>query len=437
MDTSRTAQLRLEYLSLAELKPEAQNPRKHPKSQIKALARAIKEFGFTSPVLVDRDNTVIAGHCRLLAAQDLGMVTVPIVRLEHLSPTQIKAYRIADNRLAELADWDTDLLKNELQAIAILDVDFDLTLTGFELPKLDILMNPVVDTEDPETFADNNLPPVTKLGDIWLLGEHKVICGDALQPETYQKLMGTERADVVFTDPPYNVPVQGHILSENKHGHTDFAMAAGEMSDRQFESFLAAVINNLQVYSSSRSIHFVCMDWRHIAHLLAAGKTYHELKNICIWNKTNGGMGSFYRSKHEMVAVFKNGKDPHINNIELGKHGRYRTNVWDYAGQTSVGIRKNNDLEMHPTVKPVAMIADAILDCSERGALVLDPFGGSGSTLIAADQVHRQARLIELEPKYVDVTVERWQKRTGQKAYLFATGQGFDAVKADSQAGVQ
>lgn len=428
--------LTIEYISVDLPQPDPKNPRKHPKRQVKALARAIEEFGFASPILLDRQGIVIAGHGRLEAARFLQMTTVPIVRLEHLSPAQVKAYRIADNRLAEMSEWNEELLKDELQALSELDKDFNLTLTGFEMPKIDLILNPAQEDFEDGPIGVSEGISVAQLGDLWVLGEHRLYCGDSLKPESYQKLLGAEKADLVFTDPPYNVPVEGHILTDNKHGHSDFSMAAGEMSDQQFEAFLKQVIHQMQSFSTQCSIHFVCMDWRHIDILLAAGKSYEELKNICIWNKSNGGMGSFYRSKHEMIAVFKNGKEPHINNIELGKHGRYRTNVWHYAGQSSISSKKGKGLSMHPTVKPVAMIADAILDCSDRDHIVLDPFGGSGSTLIAAEKMHRRARLVELEPKYIDVTIRRWELLTKQNAVLAPTGQTFDDVQKERQGGV-
>jgi DNA modification methylase len=417
------------------LQPDPKNPRKHSNEQTKALARAMGEFGFTNPVLADKTGVVIAGHCRLLAAKELGITSIPVIRLENLTQAQVKAYRIADNRLAEMGTWDMEFLKDELQALTEIDASFDLTLTGFEMAKIDMFLNP---GEDPE---ENEVPPpvegssVSRDGDLFILGKHKLVCGDALKPEPYEQLLGIEKADLVFTDPPYNLPTGGHILKDNKHGHADFAMAAGEMSDEQFEAFLRMAMARLQLFSTSSSIHYICMDWRHIAILVAAGKSYEDLKNICVWNKSNGGMGSLYRSKHELIAVFKNGKEPHINNIELGKHGRNRTNVWDYAGQSSMSSKRDKELAMHPTVKPVAMIADAIMDCSERDQIVLDPFGGSGSTLIAAEKTHRCGRLIELEPKYVDVTIRRWQKFTGEKATLMATGQTFDELAKVRQGG--
>ena len=408
------AELNVAYLQRDDLKPHKSNARTHSPKQLKQIASSIKEFGFTNPILIDTDHNIIAGHGRVEAARQIGLESLPVIYLHHLTEAQKRAYMIADNKLAENAGWDFELLESELKFITDLDLNFDLTLTGFEMAEIDTMLISRVTDE-----ADQNIPalqakPITKLGDIWHLGPHKIICGDATQPETYQRLMGDEKAHMVFTDPPYNVPVSGHVCGNGKVQHDEFAMGSGEMSQEQFTAFLKSCFENLCAYSSNGSLHYVCMDWRHMEEMLAAGKTYTELKNLCVWNKTNGGMGSLYRSKHELVFVFKHGKKPHVNNIELGKNGRYRTNVWDYAGVNTFGTAK--DLEMHPTVKPVAMIKDAILDCSKRGGIILDAFGGSGSTLIAAEQTGRKARLIELDPKYVDVIVRRYEELTGNKA---------------------
>jgi DNA modification methylase len=422
--------LHIKYLPIERLQTDQSHLRRHSPRQVKTLSHAIEQLGFNNPILVDHEDKVIAGHCRLEAARLLNFHSVPTVRLAHLSPAQVRAYRIADNRIAELAEWDMEALKVELQALSALD--FDLTLTGFEAPQLDLILNPVQKSQEyaEEEILQEKGSPVTIKGDIWVLGKHRIICADALKAKSYILLLEGKKADLVFTDPPYNVPIQGHVTIKDGYGHGEFAMASGEMSDKEFEGFLSRTIKQLRQYTTDSSIHYICMDWRHIAHLLAAGKAYNELKNICIWNKSNGGMGSLYRSKHEMICVFKNGDKPHVNNIELGKHGRCRTNVWDYAGQTSLHALRKEELLMHPTVKPVEMIADAILDCSKRNQLILDPFGGSGSTLIAAEKTSRQARLIEIEPQYVDVTIRRWQKVTRKEATLLSTGQGFNAVEA-------
>jgi len=415
------------YQSIDALKPRASNPRTHSKKQVQQLANSIERFGFTNPVLVDDTNAIIAGHGRLMAAKQLGMSEVPTVRLSNMTEAEIRAYVIADNRLAENAGWDDDLLRIELQYLT--EINFDIELIGFETAEIDIILdgNEIDDNNaaDEVPDIDENAAPITKLGDMWQLGKHRLICGDSTNSETYQNLMGADKAQAIFTDPPYNVAIDGHVCGNGKVKHREFAMASGEMSETEFTNFLSQFIKLSIEYSNDGSLHYICMDWRHMYELIGAGRTqYSELKNICVWNKQNGGMGSLYRSKHELVAVFKNGTKPHINNIELGQHGRYRTNVWDYAGVNSFG-KNQSDLKLHPTVKPVAMIADAIKDCTKRNQIVLDPFAGSGSTLIACEESQRIARCIELDPLYCDVIIKRWQKLTGKNAVQAKTGMTF------------
>lgn len=404
--------LHIDYLACEALKPYKNNPRTHSKNQIKQLARSIENFGFTNPVLVDENRNIIAGHGRVEAAKIIGLERVPVIHLNHLNEAQKRAYIIADNKLAENAGWNEDLLKTELEYITDIDPDFDLGLTGFEVPEIDLLLNP----EEPVDKADQLIPvpqeqTVSKLGDLWFLGEHRLLCADATKPESYEKLLGDEKAAMIFTDPPYNVEIDGHVCGKGKIKHAEFQMAAGEMSQQEFTEFLGQVFANLCQYSKDGSLHFICMDWRHIKELMEAASIYTEMKNLCVWNKSNGGMGSLYRSKHELIFIYKNGKKPHINNIELGKHGRNRTNVWDYAGVNTFENAEN--LALHPTVKPVGMIQDAIIDCTRRSDIVLDSFGGSGSTLIAAERCRRKAYLLELDPQYVDVIIRRYQEFTG------------------------
>lgn len=287
---------------------------------------------------------------------------------------------------------------------------------GHETAEIDQILS-----DKPQEHLETILPPpvrpVSQLGDLWHLGEHLLLCADATQKQSYELLMGAERANAIFTDPPYNVPISGHVCGNGSIKHKEFVMGSGEMSDEQFHNFLKSVCTHMRDFSHDGSLHYVCMDWRHIFDLLAVGKTtYHDLNNICVWNKNNGGMGTMYRSKHELVAVFKHGTNPHTNNIQLGAHGNYRTNVWDYAGVNSFG-NLQSDLVLHPTVKPVSMVADAIKDCTRRGEIVLDPFAGSGSTLIASETAGRKARCIELDPQYVDVIIRRFQDMTGETIF--------------------
>ena len=423
--------LKVTFRDVDALEPFERNARTHSRKQIRQIAESIRAFGFTNPILIDGGDRIIAGHGRVAAAKLLGITQVPTIRLEHLSERQLHAYVIADNKLAENAGWDTEILAVELQFLSELDLDFDLTVTGFEVAEIDLIIGGSAPDEE-DTSADKlpdeppNTPRVSRFGDLWTLGAHRLLCADARDPDSFVRLLADSRAQMVITDPPYNVPIEGHACGKGQIKHPDFIMAAGEMSEAEFMDFLRTVLGFLVSYSIDGSIHFVFMDWRHIHELLTAARSaYTEFKNLCVWNKNNGGLGSFYRSKHELVFVFKNGAAPHINNIELGRHGRNRTNVWDYAGVNTFRPDRLEDLKLHPTVKPVAMVADAILDCSRRGGIVLDCFCGSGTTLIAAEKTGRRAYAMELDPRYVDTAIRRWEAFTGEAAVHAETGLAF------------
>ena len=425
------------YRPVAALTPRASNPRTHSQKQLEQIAASIRHFGFTNPVLIDDDDGIIAGHGRVAAATLIGMSEVPTVRLSHMSEADVRAYVIADNRLAEQAGWDRELLAVEFTYLSALDLDFDLSITGFELPEIDILLDEA--RTDPLTGIDNIPEPepgpaVTRPGDLWLIGDHKLICSDALDVTSYDRLLGEKRAQMVFTDPPYNVPIAGHVSGLGQVRHREFAMATGEMSRDAFTTFLTTVYGHLVTFAIDGSLHYLCMDWRHMGEMLAAGNAvYSDLKNLCVWAKTNGGMGSLYRSQHELVFVFKAGSAPHINNVELGRHGRYRTNIWSYPGVNSFGGQRE-DLALHPTVKPVALVADALRDGSHRGGIVLDAFAGSGSTLIAAEQTGRRGRVIELDPLYCDVIVRRMKAVCGIDARLETSGETFEEIATERAA---
>lgn len=428
--------LNIESVPIGRLKPYSRNARTHSDKQIHQIAASIKEFGFTSPILIDQEDRIIAGHGRVAAAKVLGLTELPVVRIEHLTEAQKRAYVIADNRLAEKAGWDADILKLELGELSALDLPFDLEITGFETAEIDLLIdgNTASVKEDPAedipTISGGN--PVTRPGDLWLLGDNKLLCADARLSASYKSLMNTEKARLVFSDPPYNVAIDGHVCGLGSIKHREFACASGEMSKEEFTTFLACVFRNLIEASLDGAIHYQCMDWRHVGEMIAAGESaYSELKNMCIWVKDNGGMGSFYRSQHELVFVFKVGEAPHLNTIELGKHGRYRTNVWNYAGINTLKKNRMDELAMHPTVKPVALVSDILKDASRRGEIVLDPFGGSGTTMIAAEKTKRNARLLEIDPLYCDVIVRRWQAFTKREACLAMNGKTFDEVASE------
>lgn len=423
----------IEMRRVLSLRPYAGNARRHSKKQVRQIADSIQRFGFTNPVLIGDDGEIIAGHGRVMAARQLGLDQVPTVRLSHLSAAERRAYVLADNKLALNAGWDTEILAIELQAL--MDLEFDVSLTGFSLAEVDLVLDQAGESSTEAVEAPDVVPqppevPVTRRGDLWLLGRHRLLCGDARDGADYACLLGGERVDLVFTDPPYNVPIDGHVCGLGAVRHREFAMAAGEMSREAFTAFLTRTLSHAASVCRDGAIAFVCMDWRHVRELSEAGAAaFTELKNLCVWNKTNGGMGTFYRSKHELIFVFKVGTAPHTNSFGLGDTGRYRTNVWDYPGISSVGMHRQEDLAMHPTVKPTALVADAIRDCSKRGEVVLDGFGGSGTTLIAAETCGRRARLIEYDPVYCDTIVLRWERLTGKRATLAATGEAFEDIR--------
>lgn len=420
--------------AISDLRPREGNPRTHSKKQLEQLGRSIAKFGFTNPVLIDDEDGIIAGHGRIEAAKMLGITEVPAIRLSNMSEADVRAYVIADNKLAENAGWDRNLLRVEFQYLAELEFDFDLTVTGFDLPEIDVLI-----ADGPETLdAEDVIPPlseelpVTRPGDIWQIGPHRLICGDATISETYDRLLEGEKATMAFTDPPYNVPIDGHVCGLGKVKHREFAMASGEMSPEQFTSFLFKTFNQLARASIDGALHFHCMDWRHLKEIMDAGDmAYSELKNLCVWAKTNGGMGSLYRSAHELVLLFKVGRGAHVNNVELGRHGRYRTNVWTYPGANTFSATRDQDLASHPTVKPVAMVADAMLDCSRRKDIVIDAFAGSGTTLVAAQRTGRRGYGIEIDPAYCDLIVRRLEALSKHKGALVGDGRTFGDIAAE------
>lgn len=405
-------------ININQIKPYKNNPKLHNKKQVSQIVNSIKEFGFVNPILIDEDGEIIAGHGRYMAAQAMNMTNVPAIVLSHLSDAQKRMYRIADNKLTELGKWSPELLQIEFKELSVMDIDLDLEITGFETEEIDRFV--LGDFKKPNP-KEEEIPVMTetdkkcKNGDIWQLGRHFLICGDALKSETYAKLLGNNRAQMILTDPPFNDSV-ADIGSMGKIKHDEFAMASGEMSVTEFTNFLETFMQHAKNYSVDGSLHYLFMDWRHVLEIsTAAAKIYDELKNICIWVKNNGGMGSLYRSQHELCFIYKNGKEPHINNINLGAHGNYRTNVWQYAGANGSAEGREN-LKLHPTVKPVIMLKDAILDITKRGDIVLDCFLGSGSTLMACEQTGRTCYGIELEPKYCDVVIKRYEQLTGDKA---------------------
>lgn len=420
----------IELVSTGSLSAYARELRQHSDKQVAQIAASLRAFGFLVPVIAAADNTIVAGHGRWLAAKHLGLPRLPVIRAGHLSLERLRAFRLADNRLAENAGWNREALALELSELTGLELDFELELTGFETAEIDLILEPpatkaVADPADACPPLATG-PAITQLGDLWQLGAHRLLCASALEADSYAALLQGESVRMVFSDPPYNVPVSGHVCGSGKVQHREFAMASGEMSEAEFVTFLDRAMAHLRDHLVPGGLMYLAMDHRHVFELsTAVRRTGLEQLNICVWNKTNAGMGSFYRSKHELIFVLRKPGAPHLNTVELGRHGRYRTNVWDYAGVNTFGRHRMQELSSHPTVKPVALVIDAIKDCTRRGERVLDAFCGSGTTLIAAERTGRVGYGVELDPLYVDVAVRRWQALTGLEAVHAITGASF------------
>lgn len=419
--------LTLEYCQLGSLRPYTSNPRSHPKSQIAELAKMITSRGFTNPILADENGEIIAGHGRYLAAKLLELQEVPIVRLRGLSAAEKVAARIADNKIAQKSGWTVELLELEFQKISVLDASFDLTLTGYTAAEIDPMLNPKVLPDD----DDDALPKLRKLattrpGDIWIAGKHRVGCGDCGDLAFLQQIVGEQSVDGAFLDPPYNLKVDGNVAGAGRH--REFMMASGEMSDAEFRAFLNDRLGACVKVSKDGAVHFVSIDHRHVEHVADVGAALYGTRlNIAVWVKSNGGMGSLYRSRHEFVMIFRVGKAAHYNSVELGKHGRTRTNVWEYPSANSLKGDRRQDLKLHPTVKPFRLVADAIRDVTRPGEIVLDGFLGSGTTLLACERTGRVCRGVEIDPQYVDCAIERWMDATGGEPYCEATGELYRA----------
>ena len=422
----------MEMLPPRSLKPARRNARTHSKKQVRQIADSMVRFGVINPLIADDHGRIVAGHARAEAAKLLGLKQIPVIRLSHLNETEIRAYALADNALGDKSGWDHDLLSIELSELAdLLPAEgMDISLTGFEAPEIDLLLaDMVASAPAPEdTLPALTATPITRHGDLWQLGKHRLLCGDAREPGDFARLMDGKSAAAVFCDPPFNVKVSS-IGGRGRVRHPEFAFASGEMSQPQFKKFLIVTLGNGVDASADGALHYVFMDWRHISDLIDVGRElYGTMLNLVVWNKSNAGQGSLYRSQHELIGVFRVGDHPNRNNIELGRFGRNRSNVWTYAGVNTFGRGRMEALTSHPTVKPVALVADALLDCTARGDVVLDQFAGSGTIFIAADKVGRIGFGIEYEPSYVDVAIKRWQKATKLEATLADDGRSFEEV---------
>lgn len=426
--------LSFEEVAIRDLQPSPRNARTHSAKQIQQIADSIQTFGFVNPLLIDESSSLIAGHGRLEAAKNLKLLSVPAIRITHLSDAEKRALMLADNKIALGAGWNMELLASELAELSEMDLDFSLDATGFEVPEIDLILGEASDqeVEDEVPLPDPTTSVIARPGDIWNLGRHRIVCGDALAEKTFDCLLEGRKASVGFTDPPYNVKINGHVSGKGKVRHREFLQASGEMSETEFRGFLVTAFGHAARHSELGAVWFACIDWRHMADMQSAGiDTFGDWLNLCVWTKTNGGMGSLYRSQHELVFVFRNGRLSHRNNVQLGKHGRNRTNVWCYPGVNTFRRGRMDELAAHPTAKPVAMVKDALLDVSKRGDIVLDPFAGAGATLIAAEKCGRTAYCIELDPAYVDVVLRRWRTECGEEPQRAVDNRSFTSLEEE------
>lgn len=426
----------MHWIAIDTLKPNARNARTHSAKQIRQIADSIAAFGFLVPILVDESCTILAGHGRYAAAKLRGLKEVPAIEVRGLSKAKKRALALADNKIGENAGWNREILATELPELAELLIleSLDISITGFAPVEIDQISTDFeedssdpADGVNPQWLATNT---VSKAGDLWQLGSHRILCGDAREPDALNRLMGKSHAAMAFLDPPYNVRVCD-IVGRGRVKHGEFAMASGELSRTEFVDFLKGALGAAAAVSRDGAVHFVCMDWRHVGELLdAGGDIYGEILNLAVWVKSNAGQGSFYRSQHELVGIFRVGDQPHLNNVELGRHGRSRSNVWHYAGVNTFRAGRLEDLQCHPTVKPIALVCDAMKDCTRRGDIVIDTFSGSGTTMLAAERVGRRAFALEIEPRFVDVAIRRWQAFTRKDAMHIQSGSCFDQIAA-------
>jgi DNA modification methylase len=420
------------FVAIRDLIPDPDNPRKHSRAQISAIAKSIEAFGFNAPILINKNNKIVAGHGRYEAARLLGLDEVPIVSLSHLTETQARAYLLADNQLTDRSTWDDPKLAIQLKELLELDLDFEIEAIGFEPPEIDLRIQSIdsalEDADDQFEIAAG--PAVSVAGDLWLLGTHRLYCGSALDAASYHALCTGETAAAAITDPPYNVKIDGHVSGKGRTTHREFAMAAGEMSEAEFSDFLCQTFLQISAYCRDGALVYSFMDWRHMWEILVAGRAAKlDLLNLCVWAKTNGGMGSLYRSRHELVFVFKSGRNPHTNNVQLGRFGRNRSNLWNCPGVNSFA-RDQNKVKSHPTIKPIALVADAIRDCTNRNDIVIDPFVGVGTTILAAERTGRRCHAIEIDGRYVDTAIRRWERFTKKEAKDIH-GKSFAQVRFD------
>lgn len=422
----------ISQLPLNTLTPMPGNPRKYSPKQLRKAVQVLRASGYIPPLVVDKDGAIVIGELFWRAARRMGLAEVPVLKVDHLNDGELRALRIAHERLPLDGEWDEAALKSEFELI--FEQELDLTLTAFDLPEIEAIVfceEAGASGQEVESLPEVPDNPMTNPGDLWILGQHRLLCADALDSASCDRLMPAQGADLVCTDPPYNVPVKGHVGGKGAIHHKEFLQASGEMSEEAFTDFLGIAAGNMIEHSRDGSLHYIFMDWRHLPELFRACQwQYDAFVNLAVWDKVHGGMGSFYRSQHELVTIFRNGSAPHRNNVALGRHGRNRTNVWSKPGLAGFSRDRQETLRLHPTVKPTDLIVDILLDASKPGDIVLDPFAGSGTTLLACEKVGRQARCIEIDPRYVDVALKRWMNETGGEPVHEETGLSYSKRKA-------
>lgn len=419
--------LSIRYFPTDQFTRNDDGPRVFSRAQIKRAKRIIKRFGFRIPLVADENLRVLVGDLLLLAAMELGYLELPVVFASGLSQPELDALSVAYGRLWETGDWDKAKLGELFLRLEIELPDLDLLDLGFEVPEIDLSIEAHQGSDEPNEDIEDG-PAVSRRGDLFLLGKHRLIVGDATSIADITKLMNQRRANAMFTDPPYNVEIDGFVSGNGARHHREFPMASGEMTPAEFTSFNSTWIELACRFSHGGAVHFICMDWRHMRELLDAGVgLYGALLNLCVWIKDRPGMGSHWRSQHELVFAWRVGREQQLNTVQLGKFGRNRTNVWSYPAAATF-LKKDEQGEMvkgHPTPKPVNLVADALLDCTKRGDIVLDPFLGSGTTIMAAERTGRICHACELDPLYADLSIRRWEASTGEVAIHEETGLTF------------
>ena len=424
----------IEVVPADSIKTNPRNAKRHPEQQILLIAENMRKLGVYDPILIDENNMIIGGHARMAAAKLLKLATVPSIRLPNLSAQEKRAVALADNKLAELGTWDPGMLSLELKELTAdtAELAFDYSITGFDTVEIDRILGDDASLDRPDPADAPPWPaaadmPVTNAGDLWVCGNHHLYCGGPLESASYRALLGGVAAHMVFTDPLHNAHLAGRASRRANVGEP--AMGSGDPSSEEFIEFLQTACAHIAANVVDGAVIYLCMDWWHHDDLSAATRRYFgKPKDMVVWVKTNSGRGAFYRSQHEHIAVYVAGTAAPTNNFRLGQRGRYRANVWNYPGFNT--FERDQDSDLSGTEKPVALIVDALRDCSRRGETVLDPFGGSGTTMMAAERTGRLGRLIEIDPIYCDVIVRRWQKISGKSARLAESKETFSQIEA-------